>query len=108
MRKMLYVAAAVLLLLTGCLGLGADVRAVTIRNDTEKEVILKICDSFGCDNLNDHVAPGESIRENVSSDFDPYEFLVVDDSGQRLGCLEIPTRPVRTSAIVVSSLVECS
>ena len=34
MRKTVYVAAAALLPLTGCLGLGADLRAVTIRNDT--------------------------------------------------------------------------
>jgi len=35
-----------------------DARSITIRNDTAHTVVLQVCDSFTCNNLNDRLRPG--------------------------------------------------
>jgi hypothetical protein len=84
-----------------------EARPVTIRNDTSGAVVLRVCDSFGCNNLNDRLAPRAETLENVSTDENPYEILVVDASGKRAGCLEAATRPVPQVPIAVSAMTEC-
>jgi hypothetical protein len=84
-----------------------DARAITIRNDTAHPVVLQVCDSFTCNNLNDRLRPGEDTPENVSVADNPYEFLVVNDHGKRLGCLEVATSPVPDKAVRVSRMTRC-
>ena len=90
--------------LSGCSDPTEDSRGVIIRNDLPHSVVLKFCDSFGCDNLSDRIDPGEENPENVSVEFNPYAFLVVDPSGRAIGCLEVPTDPMPTAPVVISTL----
>jgi hypothetical protein len=84
-----------------------DARSIMIRNDTAHPIVLQVCDSFTCNNLNDRLRPAEDNPENVSVDDNPYEFLVVNDNGKRLGCLEVPTSPVPDHAVRVSAITRC-
>jgi hypothetical protein len=77
---------------------------VTITNDLTQPVVLQLCDSFGCGHLNDRLLPGVEIAENVSTSLNPYNFLVVDDAGRELGCLQVATDPVPVDPVPVSSL----
>jgi hypothetical protein len=97
--------------LAACLLVACDptehTRPVTIRNDTSATVVLRICDSFTCNNLNDQFPSGESIKENVSMDFNPNEFLIVDMRGKTLGCLDVATHPVPNSPVNISAMEPC-
>lgn len=83
------------------------VQPVTIKNDLQQAIDLRVCDSFSCDHLNDHVAPGQAIEENVDTGTNPYPFQIVDASGRLLGCLNIRTKPLPSSPVLVSTLGRC-
>jgi hypothetical protein len=81
-----------------------DARPVTIKNDTQQTIVLRVCDSFGCENLNDRLRPGQQVPENVSTSGNPYRFQVTDSAGHQLGCLPVDTSPVPSKAVLVSSM----
>jgi len=99
--------AALALIAVACTDPTEAARAIVIHNDTATPVVLRICDSFGCNHLNDHIETGASIGENVSVEKDPYSFLIVDEKGRTLGCLKVRTHPVTQEPVQIIAASPC-
>lgn len=102
--RLLSVPLIVVVAASACLDPTEDARPVTIKNDTQQTIVLRLCDSFECDNLNDRLRPGQQVPENVNTSENPYRFQVTDSAGQQLGCLAVDTNPVPTEMVPVSSM----
>ena len=107
MKRALCVVAVCASLAAACSDPTEGSRAVSIRNDTSNAVVIRVCDSASCNNLNDRLNAGAETAENVSTAENPYEFLIVDSHGHRLGCLEVATRPVPQTPVAVSTMSAC-
>jgi hypothetical protein len=83
---------------------GSGVMPVTIRNDSNADVVLKQCD-VRCDvtHEEDKLQSGQSLVVNTSyANVDNY-WMVLDASGQRLGCLDLVFRQRQDNVLVLIS-----
>jgi hypothetical protein len=90
--------------LAGC-GIDGPLGKISVIDDLRAPVRLQICEHHDCNFLNDRVAPGGTVQENVDLSLNPYNFLVVDArTGRVLGCLHVATKPELAASIKVSSM----
>jgi hypothetical protein len=94
----------------GCGGSGPDLFAITFRNDTGRDVQLKLCHDDGCHHFDysDRLRPGGTVAENISTDDVFTRWAVTDGSGLRLGCLPFSFAGAYSNASVrLTQIVPC-
>lgn len=89
---------------------GRRVFAITIVNDSDRAVFLKLCTDRRCDHFGytDHWKPRESGQENVMTGPGLTRWKVLDVSGATLGCIPLEFRQkVRGVTVRLSDAVSC-
>jgi hypothetical protein len=111
MRPLLLLAVlSAVLALVGCGHPGPDLFSITFRNDTGRDVQLKLCDDDGCRRFDysDRIRPGGTVAENISTDSVFTRWVVADRSGRPLGCLPFSFAGAYSDATVrLTQMVPC-
>ena len=101
--------AAMAVTVVGC---GSDRGSIEVRNDLGRTVELLQCSDNLCTDdfrIRGDMEPGASFQANVSTSGVPNPWLVLEPSGERLGCLPL-VMPEPTGGLVarLSDVVPCS
>jgi hypothetical protein len=98
------------LAIAGCGDSGSDLFAITFRNDTGRDVQLKLCDDDVCRRFDysDRLRPGGTVTENISTDNVFTRWAVTDRSGRSLGCLPFSfAGAYRNATVRLTQMVPC-
>jgi hypothetical protein len=104
---------AVATLCGGCYSIDPTAQsfAVTFRNDTGRDVHLKLCSNDSCTSsyYSDGWKQGQTAQENISDRDALTRWLVVDDATQTtLGCLPLRFKQKYASVVVrISQAIKC-